>query len=107
MDLGVLISGRGTNLAAILNAISAGKLNARVRLVISNKADATGLVRAEAAGVPMLVIPHDHFPDRSTFDAALVKALRRAGVDWVVLAGFMRLITPVFLEAFASRIINI
>src|SRR4051812_29196441 len=103
MDLGVLISGRGSNLAAILDAIAAGDLAARVRIVISNKAGAGGLARAEAAGVATKVIPHADFPDRAGFDAALVAALRDAGVTHVVLAGFMRIVTPVLLDAFPHR----
>jgi phosphoribosylglycinamide formyltransferase 1 len=107
LALGVLISGRGSNLQAILDAIAEGRLNARVRLVLSNRADAPGLARAQRAGVPTCVIPHTYFTDRSSFDRALVLALREAGVDWVVLAGFMRLLTPVFLDAFQRRVVNV
>jgi phosphoribosylglycinamide formyltransferase-1 len=107
MNLGVLISGRGSNLAAILAAIEAGTLPARVALVISNKAGAAGLARAADAGIPTLVIPHGEYPDRASFDAALVAALREAKVDTVALAGFMRLLTPVFLDAFPYRVVNI
>lgn len=107
LDLGVLISGRGSNLQAILDAIADGRLDARVRLVISNKADAQGLTRAARAGAPTAVISHKDHPDRASFDAALVAALREAGVEWVVLAGFMRLLTPVFLDAFPNRVVNI
>jgi phosphoribosylglycinamide formyltransferase-1 len=107
LDLGVLISGRGSNLQAILDAIDAGRLDARVRLVISNRADAFGLTRAEACGVPTRVLPHKSYPDRQSYDAALVEALRGAGVSWVVLAGFMRLVTSVLLSAFQDRVLNI
>ena len=107
IDLGVLISGTGTNLGAILDAIRAGKLDARVRLVVSNRAGATGLLRAEEHGVPTLVLSHKSFPDRESFDAELAGALREAGVTWVVLAGFMRIVTPVLLDAFVDRVINI
>jgi phosphoribosylglycinamide formyltransferase-1 len=107
MNLGVLISGRGSNLAAILAAIGTGTLPARVALVISNNCDAAGLIHAAAAGVPARVILHRTYPDRATFDAALVAALREAAVDVVVLAGFMRLLTPVFLDAYPDRVINI
>ena len=107
MNLGVLISGRGSNLGAILDAIRSGSLTARVRLVISNKASAPGLALAEEAGGPAEVIPHGSFPDRASFDAALVKALRAAGAEWVVLAGFMRIVTPVLLDAFPYHVINI
>jgi phosphoribosylglycinamide formyltransferase-1 len=107
VNLGVLISGRGSNLGAVLSAIEAGTLPARVALVVSNKADAAGLQRARDAGVPTRVIPHGNYPDRASFDAALVEALREASCDLVVLAGFMRLLTPVFLDAFPNRVVNI
>jgi len=107
LDLGVLISGTGTNLQAILDATRAGRLDARVRLVVSNRADAAGLRRAEAAGVPTRVVPHGDFPDRDSFERALVEALRAAGASWIVLAGFMRLLTPEFLGAFPDRVLNI
>lgn len=107
LDLGVLISGRGSNLQAILDAIDAGQLDARVRLVISNRPGVQGLVRAEAAGVPTCVVNHKDFASRQAFDAAMVEALRRHDVSWVVLAGFMRIVTPVLLDAFPHRVINI
>lgn len=107
LDLGVLISGRGSNLQAILDAIESGKLDARVRLVISNKKKAAGLERARDAGVPTSVIPHKDFAQREDFDRALVKELRDAGVAWVVLAGFMRILTPAFLDGFPHRVVNI
>jgi phosphoribosylglycinamide formyltransferase-1 len=107
MDLGVLISGRGSNLEAILDAVAKGALDARVRVVISNKASAGGLEIARAAGVPTVVIPHGEHSDRASFDAAVVAALREAGVACVVLAGFMRLVTPVLLDAFPYRVVNI
>jgi phosphoribosylglycinamide formyltransferase-1 len=107
LKLGVLISGRGSNLGAILAAVEAGLLPARVALVVSNKAGAAGLARAEAAGVPTRVVPHGDYPDRAAFDAALVAALREASAEVVVLAGFMRLLTEVFLDAFPDRVVNI
>jgi phosphoribosylglycinamide formyltransferase-1 len=107
VNLGVLISGRGSNLGAVLDAIDAGTLPARVALVISNKPDAAGLERARAAGLPTRVVPHGAYPDRPSFDAALVEALRAASVDLVVLAGFMRLLTPTLLDAFPNRVVNI
>jgi phosphoribosylglycinamide formyltransferase-1 len=107
LDLGVLISGRGSNLGAILDAVAEGSLDARVRIVISNRAGALGLARAEKAGVPTLVLAHKDYPDRPSFDAALAKALRDAGASWVVLAGFMRIVTSTLLDAFPSRVVNI
>jgi len=104
---GVLVSGTGSNLQAILDAIAAGSLAASVSCVISNRPEVKALERARAANVPALTIPHRDFPTREAFDAALVRALEEAGVDWIVLAGFMRVLTPVFLNAFAGRIINI
>jgi phosphoribosylglycinamide formyltransferase 1 len=107
LDLGVLISGRGSNLQAILDAIAAGHLDARVRLVVSNRPGVEGLARAERAGVPTCVIAHRDFADRAAFDAALAAALGDAGASWIVLAGFMRLLTSTFLDAFPHRVINI
>jgi phosphoribosylglycinamide formyltransferase-1 len=107
MNLGVLISGRGSNLGAILAAVERGELPARVALVVSNKPEAEGLARAAAAGVPTRVVPHGDYPDRVSFDRDLVEAMREASVDTVVLAGFMRLLTPVFLCSFPDRVINI
>jgi len=107
LNLGVLVSGEGSNLQAILDAISAGSLNARVKVVISNRPGVRALERARAAGVPGLAIPHKDFASREAFDAALVSALREADVNWVVLAGFMRVLTPHFLSAYPGRIINI
>lgn len=105
--LGVLISGRGSNLQAILDAVADGRLDASVALVISNVSGAAGLARAKAAGAPTLVIDHREFPTRAAFDGALVAALRAHAVDLVCLAGFMRLLSPGFVEAFPQAILNI
>ena len=107
VNLGVLISGRGSNLGAILAAVASGQIPARVSVVVSNKAGVGGLDRAREAGVPTRVVPHGDYPDRASFDAALVAALREAKVELVVLAGFMRLLTPTFLDAFPDRVVNI
>ena len=107
LNLGVLISGNGSNLQAILDAIKKGHLNARVRLVLSNKTKAFGIERGKRAGVPTKVIKHKSFASREAFDQAMVDALREAGVEWIVLAGFMRLLPPTFLEAFPMRVLNI
>ena len=104
---GVLISGEGTNLQAILDRIAAGRLDCAVRLVVSNRPGAGGLARAARAGVPTRVIDHRTFATREEFDAAVVAALREVGVELVVLAGFDRLVTRAMLEAFPSRIINV
>jgi phosphoribosylglycinamide formyltransferase-1 len=107
LRLGVLVSGGGTNLQAILDVVARGELDADVRVVISNQPGARALERAEKAGVATTVISHREFPDRAAFDARLVARLRDADVTHVVLAGFMRLVTPVLLDAFPWRIINI
>ena len=104
---GVLVSGNGTNLQAILDAIRNGSLAARVTCVISNRTDAMALERASRAGIPALAIRHQTFENREAFDRALVAALREHGVDWVVLAGFMRVLTPELLRAFPGRVVNI
>ncbi|MBI5535443.1 MAG: phosphoribosylglycinamide formyltransferase [Deltaproteobacteria bacterium] len=107
LELGILVSGSGTNLQAILDAIADRSLDARVRLVISNRAGVQAIERATRAGAPASVVSHKSFPDRPSFDRALVDALRAAGVQWVVLAGFMRVLTPTFLDAFPMRVINV
>lgn len=107
LSLGVLISGSGTNLQAIIDAIERGEVNASVRVVISNRSDAYGLTRARNHGIPTVVIPHKHFPSRQAFEAELTKTLQDSGVELVVLAGFMRLLSSFFIHAFPQRIINI
>jgi len=107
LNLGVLVSGVGSNLQAILDAIGAGTLNAQVKVVIANRPGAQALDRARAAGVSDLTIPHKDFASREAFDAALATALRGANVNWVVLAGFMRVLTPQFLSEYPGRIVNI
>ena len=105
--LGVLISGRGSNLQAIIDAVADGRLDASIAVVISNRADAFGLTRARAAGIDTMVLDHRAYPSRTGYDAAVVEALRERGVALVCLAGFMRLLSPVFVEAFPNRILNI
>lgn len=107
LKLGVLISGRGSNLQALIDATSDPTFPAEIVLVISNKADAGGLARAEAAGIATVVVPHKQYPDRETFDMALDAALRGAGVGLVCLAGFMRLLSSTFAERWHDRLINI
>lgn len=105
--LGVLISGRGSNLQAILDAIAAGRLDARVGVVVSNKLDARGLERAQRAGVPTVVLSLEDYDSREAFDEAVLVALRERDVDVVCLAGFMRILSPVLVRAFPNRILNI
>ncbi len=106
-NLGVLISGRGSNLQAILDAVAARTLDARVAVVISNRAEAPGLERARRAGIETLYLSHRAFASREVYDRALVDALRARDVGLVCLAGFMRLLSPVFIEAFPNAILNI
>jgi len=107
LALGVLVSGTGTNLQAILDATRDGSLDARVSCVISNRTEAMALERAARAGVPALAIPHQTFDTRAAFDRALVSALREHGAEWIVLAGFMRVLTPELLRAFPGRVVNV
>jgi phosphoribosylglycinamide formyltransferase-1 len=107
LDLGVLVSGNGSNLQAILDAIASGTLDARVRLVLSNRPQAFALERAKKAQLPTLVVSHKEHDSREAFDEVLVEALRRHGAEWIVLAGFMRILTPTFLNAFRGRVLNI
>jgi phosphoribosylglycinamide formyltransferase-1 len=106
-NLGVLISGRGSNLQAIIDAIRDGRLDARVAVVISNRADAYGLDRARAAGIETLVRDHKAWPTRDVYEAVLVDDLRARNVNVVCLAGFMRLLGATFVNAFPNRILNI
>ena len=104
---GALISGAGTNLQAIIDRIAAGRLDCTLRIVISNRPGAAGLARARAAGIPTRVIDHRSFGSREEFDRSVVQALRDADVHLLALAGFDRLITPVFVDAFPMRIMNV
>lgn len=106
-NLGVLISGRGSNLQALIDTIATGELDARIAVVISNKADAAGLDRARAAGIETLTISHRDYGVRADFDRAIASALLERGVNLVCLAGFMRLIGTPILEAFPNAILNI
>jgi phosphoribosylglycinamide formyltransferase-1 len=105
--LGVLVSGKGTNLQAVLDAIASGRLDARVSVVVSNVEGAAALARASAAGVETVVLEHGRFADRRSFDAAVVDVLRARQVELVVMAGFMRIVTDVLLGAFPWRIVNV
>ena len=105
--LGVLISGRGSNLGAIIRAIADGELRARIAVVISNRADAGGLELARERGIETLVMPHAAHPSRAAYDAALSGALRERGVALVCLAGFMRVLGPGFCDDFRNAVLNI
>jgi len=107
LSLAVLISGGGTNLQAIIDAIETRALDAKIQFVLSNKADASGLARAQKHGIPTEVLDHKAYPNREAYDHAVVDLLRGRGVELVVLAGFMRLLSPVFINAYSNRIMNI
>jgi phosphoribosylglycinamide formyltransferase-1 len=107
LQIGVLVSGNGSNLQAILDAAARRELDVDVRVVISNKPGVPALARAERAGVPALCVPSRDFPNREAFDARVIELLSQHGVEWIVLAGFMRLLTPAFLARFPDRVINI
>jgi phosphoribosylglycinamide formyltransferase-1 len=107
VPISLLISGRGSNLGAIVEAIARGTLGARISVVISNRADAAGLERARAAGIETRVMPHGDYASRDDYDRALVAELRTRGVALVCLAGFMRRLGPAFCDAFPNAILNI
>ena len=107
LPIGVLISGAGTNLQAIIDAIEAKRLDAAIKLVLSNKADAYGLVRAKNHRIATEILDHRKYASRETYDQAVIDLLRAHGVELVVLAGFMRLLSPVFVKAYSNRIMNI
>ncbi|MBI4526456.1 MAG: phosphoribosylglycinamide formyltransferase [Deltaproteobacteria bacterium] len=107
LALGVLISGSGTNLQAIIDAIEGKTLDAVIRVVISNREDALGLARARERNIPIEVLDHRKFASRESYDQALVEILQSREVELVILAGFMRLLSPVFVKAFTNRIMNI
>jgi phosphoribosylglycinamide formyltransferase-1 len=107
LKLGILISGRGSNMQRLLAACQGGEIAADIRLVLSNRAEAAGLIHAQAAGVRTKILGHVDYPNRTDFDRALDGALREAGVDFVCLAGFMRLLTAEFISSWRDRMINI
>ncbi|MCK9274744.1 MAG: phosphoribosylglycinamide formyltransferase [Syntrophales bacterium] len=107
VNIGVLVSGSGSNLQSIIDSIHNGKLDARIRIVISNNAEAYALKRAEANNIPTAVIDHRQFNDRDDFEMNLIEILNSHQVELVVLAGFMRILSSLFLDAFPMRVMNI
>lgn len=107
LALGVLLSGSGTNLQALIDAIAARRLDARIAVVISNVPNAAGLERARRHGLVAIALSHRDAPSREAYDRQLVELLRSHGVRLVVLAGFMRLVTPVLLDAFPGNVVNV
>lgn len=105
--IAVLISGRGSNLQAILDAIAAGQLDATIAIVISNRAGAAGLTRARDAGVEAIHLDPSAYPDRDAYDRAIAEILRARGVDLICLAGYMRLVGSRLLEAYPNRVLNV
>ena len=105
--LGVLVSGRGSNLQAIIDAVADGALDAQIAVVVSNREGAAGLERARRAGIPTATIRHTDYDSREAFDLAVVDELRQRDVGLVCLAGFMRLLSPAFLRAFPDAVLNI
>jgi phosphoribosylglycinamide formyltransferase-1 len=103
----VLISGSGSNLQAIIDAIHRGEINAELKAVISNRRDAFGLQRARQAAIPSEVINHAEFRDRSAFDHELIRRISAYAPNLIALAGFMRILTPVFIDRFAGYVLNI
>jgi len=107
LQLAILISGSGSNLQSIIDAIETGKLNAQIKAVVSNNREAYGLTRATKHGLDTRVIDHRDFQDRALYDAVLQRYLESLAVDYIVLAGFMRILGPEIIKAFEHRILNI
>lgn len=107
INLGVLISGSGTNLQAMIDAIDADKLDARIPLVISSRPDAYGLKRAHAAGIQTMALSRDVYQDYEAANEIIASALRKAGCDYVAMAGYMRMVTDPILLAFPNRVVNL
>ena len=107
LKIAVLISGSGSNLQAIIDAIHSGVLKAEISGVLSNRADAHGLTRAQTAGIPTAVLVNSDFADRESFDRAMMQQLDTWAPDVVVLAGFMRILSPYFVTHYEGRLLNI
>lgn len=103
----ILISGSGTNLQAFIDAVDSGRLNLDLAVVFSNNPEAYGLQRAKQAHIPAACVPHGDFPDRKSFDAAVIENLDRFAPELLILAGFMRILTPAFVAHYAGKILNI
>jgi phosphoribosylglycinamide formyltransferase-1 len=107
LPIAILASGSGSNLESIARRIEEGALHARIRLVLSNRPGARGVERAQAMGLPVRVEDHTAYPDRASHEAAVIAAIREHGAEAVVLAGYMRLVTRDFVQAFSGRVLNI
>ncbi|WJI27870.1 phosphoribosylglycinamide formyltransferase [Thermosynechococcus sp. B3] len=107
LRLGVLASGNGSNFAALAEAIAQGELAAQIQVLIYNNPDAFVAERAKQWQIPSVLLNHRHYPNRESLDAAIVETLKAYGVEWVVMAGWMRIVTPVLLNAYPQRVINL
>ncbi|AFZ32508.1 formyltetrahydrofolate-dependent phosphoribosylglycinamide formyltransferase [Gloeocapsa sp. PCC 7428] len=107
LKLGILASGNGSNFAAVADAIAQGKLNAQIQVLIYNNPEAKAAKRALQRNIPAILLNHRDFASREDLDAQIVKTLREYNVEWVIMAGWMRIVTPVLINAFPNRIINI
>jgi phosphoribosylglycinamide formyltransferase-1 len=107
MDIALLVSGSGTNLQSIIDSVDAGRLKVNIKLVLSDNSEAYALIRAKKHNIPTIVVAKADYPERIGFDRKVVDILNEHSVELVVLAGFMRLLSPVMLDAFPEKIINI
>ena len=107
LKIGVLISGSGTNLQSFIDEIAAGNLDAEIVLVVSSRPNAYGIQRAQAANIPVLVMSKDEYANPKAADAKIVSALQHAGAQYVFMAGYMRMVTSVMLNAFPNRVVNL
>jgi phosphoribosylglycinamide formyltransferase-1 len=107
VDIGVLVSGSGSNFQSIIDQIEKGNLDASIKVAISNNPDAYALERAKKHNIPAVVIDHNNFHDRDEFDQKMIDVLNSYSVQLVIMAGFMRILTPLFIKAFPMRIMNI
>lgn len=107
LKIGVLVSGSGTNLQAIIDAIHAGEVDAEIVLVVASRPDAYGITRAELAHIPTLVMNKDLYQNKESADQLIVEKLKEAGAEYVFMAGYMRMVTPIILDAFPNKVVNL
>lgn len=107
INIAIMISGTGTNMVAIINAIRAGELDAKIKLVVASNSKAKGIIRAKAEGLDVAVFEPSDYEDPGHVDALLVQAFQKSQVDYVIMAGYMRKVTPVLLDAFPNRVVNL
>ncbi|MFB2920491.1 phosphoribosylglycinamide formyltransferase [Aerosakkonema funiforme] len=107
LKLGIMASGNGSNFEAVAEAIASGELNAKTQVLIYNNPDAKVVARAERWGVPSILLNHRDYQKREDLDAKIVETFQQFGVEWVIMAGWMRIVTPVLIDAFPNQLINI